>query len=70
MFDPSIDGMTLSFAWDGEARVDDETSSRWNLAGRAIKGPLLGTQLGALRSRTAFWSSNQASFDDMEIVRK
>ncbi len=70
VFAPEIDGRTLTFAWDDGAWVDSETSSRWNLGGRAIAGPLAGSQLAALPSRTAFWFSIRAAFDTVDIVRE
>lgn len=70
VFAPQADGMTLSFSWDDGAGVDDETSSRWNLGGRAIHGPLAGGQLTALPSRSAFWFSIRAAFETIDVVRE
>jgi len=70
VFAPAVDGMPLTFAWDDGAWVDGETSSRWNLGGRAIDGPLAGSQLTALPSRTAFWFSIRAVFETIDIVRE
>ncbi len=39
---------TLTFSFDGEAFVDAETGSRWDVTGRAVAGPLEGAQLRRL----------------------
>jgi len=51
----------LTFRWEtggdgnGGAWVDEQTGSRWNLAGRAVAGPLEGKELGDVRHDTPFW---------------
>ncbi|NIS82272.1 MAG: DUF3179 domain-containing protein [Anaerolineales bacterium] len=46
---------TLTFSLDGEALVDDETGSIWDIArGRAVEGPLSGEVLQPVPGSTAF----------------
>ncbi len=53
------DGSTLSFAADADGRItDDQTGSEWNIFGRAISGPLAGSQLEPLPGRSGqLWFS-------------
>ena len=46
------DGNNLTFAPDADGRIiDAETGSRWDIFGRAISGPLSGTQLDPVPGR-------------------
>lgn len=46
VFDRTVDGKTLTFAYAGDGRFNDEnTGSTWTVTGRAVEGPLKGTQL-------------------------
>ena len=38
VFDPVLDGEKLTFRPDGDAIVDNETGSVWNILGEAIEG--------------------------------
>ena len=62
-------GLVIFSSHDG-AWVTGETSSRWNLGGRAIDGPLAGSQLTVLPSRSAFWFSIRAAFETIDVVRE
>ncbi len=54
-FDRRIEGRTLRFqAVEGGFR-DRETGSRWDLAGRAVAGPLRGQRLQAIPHGNHFW---------------
>ena len=44
-FDARFEGRRLLFEISDGAFVDQATKSRWNLFGRALKGPLRGAQL-------------------------
>ena len=44
-FDRRVDGRALTFALDGDAILDEQTGSRWNVLGEAIAGPLEGRRL-------------------------
>jgi hypothetical protein len=52
-----VDGQTLSFSFDGESFVDEQTGSEWTLLGRAISGPLSGKTLTPVVSINHFWFS-------------
>ena len=46
VFDRRVDGRTLTFAYADDGRFEDEeTGSVWTVTGRAVEGPLAGTQL-------------------------
>jgi hypothetical protein len=75
-FSPVVDGRTLTFDFreDTSAFIDRETGSQWDAAGRAIQGPLQGTQLQPLKiqplkSRRAFWFSIAISFPDIRLYQ-
>lgn len=57
VFSPLVDGRKLTFTRDGEAFVDEETGSRWNIVGRAVDGELAGAQLTPVVSADHFWFS-------------
>jgi hypothetical protein len=55
VFDRRVDGRTLTFQYDGEGRfTDDETGSVWTVTGRAVEGPLKGTQLDRVQHGNYF----------------
>ncbi|MBI4235844.1 MAG: DUF3179 domain-containing protein [Chloroflexi bacterium] len=54
-FDPRVNGRVLTFSYQGGAFRDTETGSRWSLLGRALEGPLAGTQLRPLGGKDGFW---------------
>ena len=53
------EGDALTFAADAGGRItDQETGSEWNIFGRAVSGPLAGTQLEAVPGRSGqLWFS-------------
>ncbi len=56
-FSRQMDGQTLTFSWDGERIVDDQTGSEWNVLGQAVSGPKKGSQLAPVVSINHFWFS-------------
>ena len=52
-----VDGERLTFSYDGESIIDDQTGSQWNILGQAIKGELAGIQLEPVVSVNHFWFS-------------
>jgi hypothetical protein len=52
-----VDGRTLTFQRDGERLIDAETGSAWDVLGRAVDGPLAGTQLQPVVAINHFWFS-------------
>jgi len=57
LFDPVVDGQKLTFSRVGDSIVDDQTSSTWNILGRAVAGPLAGESLRPLLHGDHFWFS-------------
>ncbi len=57
VFDPNLDGQKLTFQRDGQAIVDAETGSTWNILGQATDGPLAGEQLRPVVHGDHFWFS-------------
>jgi hypothetical protein len=55
VFIPAVDGQPLTFAADGDAFVDAETGSTWDITGRAIAGELEGSDLEQLHHLDTFW---------------
>ncbi len=68
VFDRRVDGMTLTFAWNGEAFVDEETGSSWNLLGQAVSGELAGTALSPVVHDNTLWFAWAAFRPDTRIV--
>ena len=55
VFRPALDGERLTFAFDGNAIVDEATGSEWNVLGRAMSGPLAGRQLERVNAQDHLW---------------
>lgn len=55
VFETVLDGRKLTFRADGEAIVDTETGTVWNILGRATSGPLAGSQLTPIVHADHFW---------------
>lgn len=51
----AVEGRTLTFEPAGDRFRDRETGSEWNLAGRAVSGPLEGARLEPLQHGNHFW---------------
>jgi hypothetical protein len=56
-YDRILDGQLLSFRFDGETIIDNETDSTWDILGRAVAGPLSGERLREVVSVNHFWFS-------------
>jgi hypothetical protein len=67
VFDPVLDGQTLTFAQDGDLIVDDQTGSTWNVLGQEVDGPLAGQQLTPVVHGDHFWFSRAAFKPDTII---
>ncbi len=63
-----VDGRDLTFKLDSQLR-DVETGTTWNDGGLAVAGPLSGTQLIAIPSRTSFWFSLVGALPGIELYR-
>jgi hypothetical protein len=57
VFEPQVDGQKLTFSKEGEAIVDEQTGTVWNVLGQAVDGPLTGTQLTPIVHGDHFWFS-------------
>jgi hypothetical protein len=69
VYDPRLDGRTLTFAPAGRTEFRDrETGSRWTLAGHAVEGPLKGRRLSALPHQDAFWFAWAAFQPDTRLI--
>jgi uncharacterized protein DUF3179 len=64
------DGTALTFTATGSAFTDKQTNSTWDAFGRAISGPLEGSSLDALPSRSTFWFAYIAAFPNAEVYTK
>lgn len=61
------DNQPLTFIFEDDKIIDDQTDSTWSLSGIAVDGPLEGHQLIALPSRSSFWFSLISSFPDLKF---
>lgn len=57
VFDPTVDGRSLTFQQKGDQIVDAETGSTWNILGQAIDGELTGESLQPIVHGDHFWFS-------------
>lgn len=69
VFSPTVDGRELSFSWSGGSFVDAQTMSHWNLLGKAVSGPLAGTQLEPVVHTDSFWFAVAAFDPNTRIYR-
>ena len=67
VFDPNVNGQTLTFRTDGENIVDNETGSQWNILGEATQGPLKGSRLSPILHADHFWFAWGAFKPDTKI---
>jgi hypothetical protein len=57
VFQRRVGGRTLTFARRGDEIIDEQTTSTWDILGRARAGPLKGTSLAPVVSGQHFWFS-------------
>ncbi len=67
VFERTLDGRTLTFQTDGDAFVDEETGSTWNVLGAATAGPLAGEQLTRVVHDNTLWFAWAAFKPDTRI---
>ena len=67
VFDPRLDGRTLTFRGTAAGAVDDQTGSTWDIFGRAVSGPLEGSSLDMVISIESFWFDWAAFHPDTRI---
>ena len=63
----NLDGVEHRFILEGGQFRDEATGSLWDLSGRAIEGPLAGTQLEPIPSRVSFWFAIVAAEPGIEL---
>lgn len=69
VFNPIINGQTLTFSREGELFVDVETGTSWNIVGQAVEGALAGEQLEPIIHADHFWFSWAAFRPDTLIYQ-
>ncbi len=57
IFDPNLNGQTLTFVKNGDTITDEQTGSTWNILGQATAGELAGQQLAPIVHADHFWFS-------------
>ena len=55
MFIPEVEGQVLTFKYEDDKIVDNETGSEWDVFGRAVSGELEGAALEPVVSHMHFW---------------
>jgi hypothetical protein len=68
-FDPTVNGQALTFTFQDGVFRDEQTGSTWSLLGKALSGPLAGTQLTALDAENGMWFYWAAFHPDTDIYR-
>lgn len=67
VYDPRLNRQRLTFRLEGDAFVDEQTGSTWNMLGQAIEGELAGERLAPLTHSDHFWFSWAAFFPETAI---
>jgi hypothetical protein len=68
-FVSETDGRTLTFRADGpQTFVDEQTGSTWDVLGRAVSGPLTGTELEPAGHLDTFWFAWAAFHPETRLV--
>jgi len=68
VLDRRLGRRTLRFVRRGEAFVDEQTGSTWDLTGRAVAGRLKGERLRPVRHDEQFWFALAAFVPDPRFV--
>ena len=69
VFERTVDSHNLTFRFDGENFVDDQTGSIWNIFGQAVEGPLSGQKLNPVIHTNIFWFAIAAFRPDAMIYQ-
>jgi hypothetical protein len=70
VFDPIVNGKTLTFKYEDGFFIDNETGTRWNITGKAVDGELKGTQLKRIKHGDYFAFAWLAFRPETEIYSK
>lgn len=68
VFVPVVNGQRVSFVAAGDEFTDDATGSRWDILGRAVSGPLEGTQLERIQHVDTFWFAWSSFHPDTRVA--
>jgi hypothetical protein len=68
VFNPVVDGQTLTFTAEGDRFVDAETGSVWLVSGDAVSGPLEGTSLERIEHLDTFWFAWSSFKPETELI--
>ena len=68
VFVAELDGAPLTFTRTDSGFSDSETASTWTVLGRAIAGPLEGSQLERLEHVDTFWFAWAAFSPETEVL--
>ena len=63
-----VDDQELTFVGEGDAYIDDQTSSTWNVFGEATDGSLAGATLEPVTFVRTFWFSWAAFRPDTNLI--
>lgn len=64
-----VDGRVLTWGLEGGVLTDIETGSEWSDAGLAVSGPLEGSSLRPVPSRTSMWFSLVGALPGIELYQ-
>lgn len=67
LFERTLNGQVLTFSINGDAIVDDQTGSTWNIFGSATSGELTGSQLQQINAFPHFWFAWAAFHPDTDL---
>lgn len=67
LFERTLDGKLLTFSFNGDAIVDDQTGTTWNIFGTAIAGELAGSQLQQVNAFPHLWFAWAAFYPDTDL---
>ena len=57
----------LTFRYEADTFIDEQTRSTWDFADYSVAGPLKGEQLSLILGRRAFWFSVSIALPDVEL---
>ena len=67
VFEATVDGTKLTFRFENDAIIDNETGSSWNILGKAVEGSMAGAALTPIPHGDHFWFAWGAFNPDTEI---
>ena len=70
VFNPVVNGKTLTFKYEDGFFIDNETGTRWDITGKAVDGKLKGTQLKRIKHGDYFAFAWLAFRPETEIYSK